>query len=195
MRKNLNLLGLLTMAIVAGVLFTGCFSLPQSPSEALDAIGVNRAQELQYYLKGGNIVLTLAHTRNSQLDSGAKVSKGEVSYTREQIIIPITTKGVAVQQKTAEDGTPMIGIAFEDDTSKLIWFIQDTKELHLLSEFVLATGDSSMISYDNAYYFVGGRAMGSTSLLAASASSGVPTLGIYESVKTNSRTVKGKALR
>ncbi|MDR3325076.1 MAG: hypothetical protein LBS82_03685 [Spirochaetaceae bacterium] len=202
MKKHISLLRLLTPAIAVGVLFVGCISAPKpSPSEALDAIGVNRAQELQYYVEGGNIALTLVRSKNGQTDGGAKVSKGEASYVREQIVIPMGTKGVAVQQKTSDDGTPMLGISFEDDASKLLWFIQDTKDFTPLSHFVVAADASSIVSYDNAFYQVSGQRVAQQSLLGAMGgaapvvSSGIPTLGIVEDVKVNYRAVKGKALK
>jgi hypothetical protein len=160
MKKSVKFfMGMLALALAFGFAAGGCASAPlYSPGEALDAIGTNRAGELQYYA-GGTIALTLMHTKNGQPDNNAVIKNGLPSYTRTGIVIPAETRGIAAQRKTAEDGRLMLGIAFEEDESRLLWFIQDGSELTPASHFILAldessTEDSPVIKYGNVYYWV-----------------------------------------
>lgn len=169
MKKVTGFIGmsLLTFVFVFGS--TGCFTPPPivSAGEALDAIGTSRVTELQYYT-GTGIVLTLMRTKNDQLDSAAVIKKGQPTYTRETISIPFGTKGLVVQRSVREDGRLVLGVAFEEDESKLLWFVQNTTEIAPFTHFTLVVDDivpdltsarddpkgAPVIKYGDAYYWV-----------------------------------------
>jgi hypothetical protein len=191
MKKFTYLVGMLLLAFVFGFGLTGCFTFPvQMPSyvsagEALDAIGSARAAELQYYA-GKSIILTLMRSKNGQLDSGAVIKNGQATYTRENISIPYGTAGVLVQRRTLEDGQLVLGIAFEEDESKLLWFAQTTTELAPFTHFVLLPDGSSaegipIVKYGNAYYWV---QYGSDAILA-----------ITENLKAHTQNPGGRKLK
>jgi hypothetical protein len=161
MKKFMYFAGMALLTFVLGFGLTGCFSAPPpvlSAGEAIDALGASRVSELQY-LAGKSIVLTLMRTKNGQLDTNAVIKNGEPAYTRENISIPFGTKGLVVQRRTLEDGRLVLGVAFEDDESKLLWFVQTTTEMAPFTHFVLlpddaSTEDAPIVKYGNVYYWV-----------------------------------------
>jgi hypothetical protein len=186
MKRNVFFMGMLVVTFIAGLGLTGCFSPPPvvSPGEALDALGVNRANELQF-LAGSSIGLVLMRTKNGQPDSSATIKNGEPSYTRESVWIPFQTKGIVVQRGATEDGRLTLGIAFEEDQSKLLWFAQTTSEIAPFSRYILlldsaSTENNSIVKYGNAYYWVTNGAGAQ--------------LGITEKFKVKSTTVKGRKI-
>lgn len=189
MKRFMYFAGMSFLAFVLGFGLTGCFSAPKpiySAGEALDAIGSSRVTELQY-LAGKGIVLNLMRTKNSQLDTNAVISKsGEVTYTRESISILFGTKGLVVQRNTLEDGRLVLGVSFEEDASKLLWFVQTTTELAPFSHFVLQLDEAStekapIVKYGNSYYWV---QYGSDAILAVT----------EKNVKIQTQLLKGKKI-
>ncbi|MDR2375352.1 MAG: hypothetical protein LBD96_02825 [Treponema sp.] len=187
MRRKTFFTGMLLLTFMIGFVLTGCFSLPVqivSAGEALDAIGGSRAAELQY-LAGNTIILTLMRSKNGQLDSNAIIKNGEPAYTRESISIPYGTKGMVVQRTILEDGRLMLGVTFEDDESKFLWFVQNTAEMGPYTHFSLSLDDASsesvpIVKYGNAYYWV---QWGSDAIL-----------GIVENAKVSTRYIGGKKI-
>jgi hypothetical protein len=192
MKRFMYFGGMLFLAFVLGFGLTGCFSAPApapaiySAGEALDAIGSSRVTELQY-VAGKSIELVLMRTKNGQLDTNAVINKnGEVTYTRETIWIPFGTKGLVVERKTLEGGQLLLGVAFEEDVSKLLWFTQTTTELAPFTHFVLlldetSTENAPIVKYGNSYYWV---RFGSDSILAVT----------EKNSKINTQSLKGKKL-
>ncbi|MDR3337741.1 MAG: hypothetical protein LBT16_11100 [Treponema sp.] len=187
MKKNGFFMGMLLITVIISLGLTGCFTPPAvvSPGEALDALGSSRANELQY-IAGANIVLVLMRTKNGQPDAGATIRNGQPAYTREAVSIPFQTKGVVVQRRSGEDGRLALGVSFEADQSKILWFVQTTTELAPYSNYVLALDESStenhaVVQYGGAYYWV---------LYGAGAQ-----LGIIEKFSVNRQTAKGAKIQ
>jgi hypothetical protein len=188
MKRFMYFMGVLCVTLVFGLGLTGCFSPPPavvSAGEAIDALGISRVTELQYQA-GTTIILTLMRTKNSQLDGDAVIKNGRPTYTRENILIPYGTNGLVVQRRTGEDGRLSLGIAFEEDGSKLLWFTQTSTELAPYTNFRLTLDESSaenapIVQYGNAYYWV---QSGSDAIL-----------GITENFKIRSQSTKGRKIK
>jgi hypothetical protein len=186
MKRNNFFMGMFFLTFIGTLCLTGCFTPPAIvyPGEALDAIGVNRATELQF-LSGSSINLVLMRTKNGQPDTTATIRNGQPSYTRQSVYIPFQTKGVVIQRSTTEDGRLMLGVAFEEDQNKLLWFIQTTSEVAPFSRYVLlldeeSTENHGIVKYGDSYYWVQNGANAE--------------LGIIENFKVNSQTVRGRKL-
>ena len=125
-------------------------------------------------------------TKNNQLDSDAVIKNGQPAYTRESVVIPLRTNGLVVQRSTGEDGRLILGVAFEDDESKLLWFIQTSTELAPFTNFRLVLDEASsegapIVKYGSAYYWV---QSGSDAIL-----------GITEKFKVRTQSPKGRKIK
>jgi hypothetical protein len=188
MKRFMYFAGMLCVTFVLGSALTGCVSPPPqvvSAGEAIDALGSSRITELQYQA-GKTIVLTLMRTKNNQLDGDAVIKNGQPAYTRERVLISFGTNGMVVQRRTGEDGRLTLGVAFEEDESKLLWFVQTSTELAPFTNFRLVLDEASaegapIVKYGSAYYWV---TSGSDAFL-----------GITENFKRHTQSPKGRKIK
>jgi hypothetical protein len=197
-RKSLGMLMLALALMAASIGLIGCATPPVSGGEAIDAVGVSKVREIQFYA-GATFELILMRTKNNQPDTTAVVKRGVPSYTREKIIIPYNTPCVVVRQETAEDGRLILTVAFEKDENLLLSFIQSSNELGYYTTFdLLFEGDSDVpvVQYGNAFYTVRSYNVirGAYGIPVGEARAR-PFLGIRETVKDKViRTAAGRKL-
>jgi len=197
MKEKSVFVGMLILALmVASLGLTGCATPPVSGGEAIDAVGVSRAKEIQYYA-GATFELILMRSKNNQPDTKAVVKRGIPSYTREKIIIPFNTPCVVVQQEMSDDERLILTVAFEKNETNLLKFIQSSNELGYYTTFdLIYEGDSDVpvVKYGDAYYTVRSYITVATGYYTYSERSARPFLGIKENIKEKSRMVTGRKL-
>jgi len=215
MKKNLVFAKMLVVTLAAcSFALTGCATPPVHSGEAIDSLGVSQLRNIQFYT-GSAFQLNLMRTKSHQLDANATIKKGVPSYSRETITVKADTPVVVVRHQTAPDGRLILYVALDEDETKLLRFIQGSKELHYGTKFYLMyeagydTGkpgvltipnDVEYVKYGNAFYSVTPIVETSNSCcwLVPSepiATNAVPTLRIRENAKIEFINVKGRKLQ
>jgi hypothetical protein len=179
--------------LVLGLGLIGCATPLRSPGEALDAVGISRAKEFQFYARSG-FQLILMRSANDQTDPTAKISKGVPSYTRQTISIPARAPCVVVNEETTEEGRLVLTVAFEKDETRTLSFVQTTDDLRYFTSFaLLLEGDpeNPIVKYGDAYYEVSSYNLVQTGRQVTLERTH-PTLGIQEKMKNNITFVAGR---
>ncbi|MDR1840227.1 MAG: hypothetical protein LBQ93_11675 [Treponema sp.] len=145
------------IAAVAAIWFSivGCSSMI-SPGGAINNLGIEKARELQYYLEG-DLRLVLDKQKSNINDTSSRIIAGVAYYTEEQIFIKSGTPGVALKSDIHEDGRVLLTVAFTQDNTKTIDFIQDGIDLKTNSFEIFFEDQSRTIKYGNAYYTLGSK--------------------------------------
>lgn len=158
MKKNLSGISMLLLSglLAFGLTLGGCVALPVPAGEAIDATGIDKLKDIQFYA-GATFELILMRDKNNQTDPTAKIRRGKPSYTREKIIIPLNTPCVVLRQERMDDGRLLLTVAFEKDETKVLQFIQDSTDLGYYTSFNLVYNGGSdipVVQYGGEYYAV-----------------------------------------
>lgn len=160
-RKLFNALGMLTLLSTFVMVTLSCASVIPMATSITNRMEGNEASipKYQYYVSR-NIVLTLFKmksgvSKSSITKSGvARVVDDSVQVSKSTpCIVP---KTVSNPYYETEDGRLMIGVVFEDDDEKRLWFIQDTTSAQSKFHFAWVTDVDArnVIEYGDAYYTV-----------------------------------------
>jgi hypothetical protein len=162
LKKTLfNTAGMFCIVPAFVMVVLSCASVTPMATAITNRMSGNEASIPQYqYYVSRNIVLTLYKTISGEAKSSVTAS-GVAKVVDDSLQVSKSTPCIVPQAvpnpyERTEDEKLMIGVVFEDDDEKRLWFIQDDTGAQSKFHFAWVTdaGAENVIRYGDAYYTV-----------------------------------------